>query len=43
MGNWEKVFIRKPTMCCNATVVKVRLTLPVTLKRGGRLLAIYFL
>lgn len=25
MGNWEKVFNRKPTICCNATVVKVRL------------------
>lgn len=26
MGNWEKVFNRKPTICCNATVVKVRLS-----------------
>lgn len=26
MGNWEKVFNRKPTICCNATVVKGRLS-----------------
>lgn len=37
MGNWERVFNRKPT--CNATVVKVRLTQPVTLRRGGLQLA----
>lgn len=30
MGNWEKVFNRKPTLCCSATVVKVRLTQAVT-------------
>ena len=43
MGNWEKVFNRKPTLCCNATVVKERLTQSVSLKRGGLLFAIFLL
>lgn len=41
MGNWEKVFNRKPTLRRNATVVKLRLTQPVTLKRRGLLLTIF--
>lgn len=43
MGNWEKVFNRKPTLRCNATVVKGRLIEPVSLKRGGLLFAIFLL
>lgn len=41
MGNWEKVFNGKPTLRRNATVVKLRLTQPVTLKRRGLLLTIF--
>lgn len=43
MGNWEKVFNRKPTLHCNATVVKERLALPVSLKHGGLPLAVLLL
>lgn len=43
MGNWEKVFNRKLTFCCNASVVRGRLTQPVSLEHGGLPLAIFFL
>ena len=42
MGNWEKVFNRKPTSRCNATVVKVRLAQSVGVSETWRAAARYF-
>lgn len=41
MGNWEKVFNRKPTLRCNVTVVKGRFAQSVSLKCGRLLLTIF--